>query len=79
LPLFILSGTLIGLGLSVLLGAPMRYIVLNEAPAEDRGAAQGVLTVFTGVGQLISGALVGAAAASAGGGAAERRVTPPRI
>jgi EmrB/QacA subfamily drug resistance transporter len=70
LPLFILSGVVIGLGLSSLLGAPMRYIVLNEAPAEDRGAAQGVLTVFTGVGQLISGALVGAAAASAGGGAA---------
>ena len=67
-PLFILSGVVIGLGLSSLLGAPMRYIVLNEAPAEDRGAAQGVLTVFTGVGQLISGALVGAAAASAGGG-----------
>ena len=68
LPLFILSGALIGLGLSALLGAPMRYIVLNEAPAEDRGSAQGVLTVFTGVGQLISGALIGAAAASAGGG-----------
>ena len=68
LPLFIISGALIGLGLSALLGAPMRYIVLNEAPAEDRGSAQGVLTVFTGVGQLISGALIGAAAASAGGG-----------
>ena len=68
LALFILSGAVIGLGLSALLGAPMRYIVLNEAPAEDRGAAQGVLTVFTGVGQLISGALVGAVAASGGGG-----------
>ena len=67
--LFILSGVLIGLGLAALLGAPTRYIVLNEAPAEDRGAAQGVLTVFAGVGQLISGALVGAVAASAGGGA----------
>ena len=69
LPLFILAGAVIGLGLSALLGAPTRYIVLNEAPAEDRGAAQGVLTVFTGVGQLISGALVGAVAASGGGGA----------
>ncbi len=65
---FIVAGVVIGLGLSALLGAPTRYIVLNEAPAEDRGAAQGVLTVFTGVGQLISGALVGAVAASAGGG-----------
>jgi MFS family permease len=69
LALFIVAGVVIGLGLSALLGAPMRYIVLNEAPAEDRGAAQGVLTVFTGVGQLISGALVGAVAASSGGGA----------
>jgi EmrB/QacA subfamily drug resistance transporter len=68
LALFILAGVVIGLGLSALLGAPTRYIVLNEAPAEDRGAAQGVLTVFTGVGQLIAGALVGAVAASAGGG-----------
>lgn len=67
--LFIASGAVIGLGLSALLGAPMRYIVLNEAPAEDRGAAQGVLTVFTGVGQLTAGALVGAVAASGGGGA----------
>ncbi len=68
LALFIIAGVVIGLGLSALLGAPTRYIVLNEAPAEDRGAAQGVLTVFTGVGQLIAGALVGAVAASAGGG-----------
>jgi MFS family permease len=68
LGLFILAGVVIGLGLSALLGAPMRYIVLNEAPPADRGAAQGVLTVFTGVGQLMAGAFIGAVAASAGGG-----------
>jgi MFS family permease len=65
---FYVASTLIGLGLASLLGAPVRYIMLNEAPAEDRTAAQGAVTVFTGVGQLISGALVGAVAASAGGG-----------
>jgi EmrB/QacA subfamily drug resistance transporter len=65
---FYVASTLIGLGLASLLGAPIRYIMLNEAPPEDRTAAQGAVTVFTGVGQLISGALVGAVAASGGGG-----------
>ncbi|MHB1417615.1 MAG: MFS transporter [Chloroflexota bacterium] len=68
--LFVGVGVLIGAGLSSLLGAPMRYIVLNEAGAQDRGAAQAVLAVFTSVGQLLGAALVGAVAASRGGGAA---------
>jgi len=66
---FILAGALVGLGLSALLGAPLRYILLNEASDADRGAAQGLLTVFTSIGQLLGGALVGAVAASQGGGA----------
>lgn len=66
--MFFAAGVLIGLGLSALLGAPIRYIMLNEAPAEDRAAAQGVITIFTGIGQLTSGALIGAVAASLGGG-----------
>ncbi|MBP7963150.1 MAG: MFS transporter [Caldilineaceae bacterium] len=65
---FMVAGAAIGLGLSSLLGAPIRYITLNEAPVADRTAAQGMVTISTGVGQLISGALVGAAAASRGGG-----------
>ncbi len=65
---FYAASTLIGLGLASLLGAPIRYIMLNDAPPEDRTAAQGAVTVFTGVGQLLSGALVGAVAASGGGG-----------
>lgn len=64
------ASLLIGLGLASLLGAPIRYIMLAEAPPEDRTAAQGAVTIFTGIGQLLSGALVGAVAASAGGGAA---------
>ncbi|MFO7168383.1 MAG: MFS transporter [Chloroflexota bacterium] len=67
---FYTACVLIGLGLSCLLGAPIRYIMLTEAPPDDRAAAQGAVTVFTGVGQLLSGALVGAVAASAGGGLA---------
>ena len=70
LALFIVAGALIGLGLSALLGAPVRYIMLNEAPAADRTAAQGAITLFTSIGQLISGAAVGAVAASQGGGVA---------
>jgi MFS family permease len=42
--------------------------MLNEAPASDRAAAQGGITLFTSVGQLTSSALVGAVAASMGGG-----------
>jgi multidrug resistance protein len=68
LGLFILAGLVVGAGLSALLGAPTRYIMLNEAAPEDRGAAQAILTVFASVGQLVSGVLVGAVAASAGGG-----------
>ncbi len=63
------TGTvLVGLGLSALLGAPIRYIMLNEVGADDRASAQAVATIFTSVGQLVGAALVGAVAASAGGG-----------
>jgi MFS family permease len=67
--LFILSGILIALGLSALLGAPIRYIMLNEATPADRSAAQGVVALFSSIGQLLGGALVGAVVASQGGGA----------
>lgn len=66
--LFYTAAILTGLGLSALLGAPIRYIMLNEAPSHDRTVAQGLITIFTGVGQLIGGALVGAVVTSAGGG-----------
>ncbi len=68
LVLFYVAGALVGLGLSWLLGAPLRYIMLNEAPRSQRAAAQGALALSTRVGQLIGGALVGAIAASRGGG-----------
>jgi EmrB/QacA subfamily drug resistance transporter len=66
--LFITAGAVIGLGLSALLGAPVRYIMLNEAPETERTSAQGAIAIFSSIGQLISSALVGAIAASAGGG-----------
>lgn len=65
---FVVASVLTGLGLSALLGAPLRFILLREADASDRGASQGLLTVFTSVGQLVGGALVGAVSASSAGG-----------
>lgn len=67
---FYLAALMLGLGLSSLLGAPLRYIMLNETPVAERAAAQGAVSLFTRVGQLTSGALVGAVAASQGGGVA---------
>jgi EmrB/QacA subfamily drug resistance transporter len=64
LVMFIIAGFLIGLGLSALLGAPIRYITLNEAHASERSVAQGVVALFGSVGQLIGSVLVGAVAAS---------------
>lgn len=65
---FIVGGIIGGIGLAGLLGAPLRYILLNEAQAGDRAAAQGLLTVFLAVGQLMGAAIVGGVAASRGGG-----------
>jgi EmrB/QacA subfamily drug resistance transporter len=67
---FYSAAVLVGLGLSSLLGATLRYIMLNEAPVTERAAAQGIISLETSLGQLIGGALVGAIAASRGGGVA---------
>lgn len=66
LALFITFSMLIGLGLSALLGAPIRYITLNETIAGDRSAAQGMVTTFTAIGQILSAAVIGSLAASFG-------------
>lgn len=63
---FVFSGLWIGLGLSALLGAPIRYIMLNEALPEERSLAQGIVTLFSSTGQLIGSAFMGALAASFG-------------
>jgi EmrB/QacA subfamily drug resistance transporter len=63
---FVVAQVLAGLGLAALLGAPLRYVVLNEAAPDQRGAAQGLLTVVLSVGQLLGAAIVGAIAASRG-------------
>ncbi len=62
---FYAAGAVIGLGLSSLLGAPLRYITLQEAGQERRGAGQGLLTLSLGLGQLVGGALIGGVVGSA--------------
>lgn len=66
---FFTAGGLTGLGLAVLLGAPLRYVVIREVAESQRGAGQGLLTLFLSVGQLTGAALVGGVAASQGDGA----------
>jgi MFS family permease len=67
-PLFIAANVIGGAGMSGVLGAPLRYIMLNEARPSERGATQGLLSVFMSAGRLVGAALVGAVAASSGGG-----------
>ncbi len=64
---FYLSGALIGLGLSVLAGSSLRYIMLNEVSSEDRASTQGIITIFISIGQMLGGALIGVAIASQSG------------
>jgi len=57
--LFYFSGFFIGLGLSVLSGSSLRYIMLNEVEAIDRAVTQGMLTIFISLGQIIGAAAIG--------------------
>lgn len=65
---FILSSIFIGWGFSSILGAPVRYIMINEFPESERATGQGLININTSFGQLIGGAIVGAIIASMGNG-----------
>ncbi|MBU6334685.1 MAG: MFS transporter [Chloroflexi bacterium] len=67
---FYLFSVLFGLGLAILLGAALRYIMLNEAGPEERAPAQSLLTIFINAGQLIGAAALGGMIAMLGGGLA---------
>jgi MFS family permease len=58
-----------------LLGAPLRYILLEEARPEDRASTQGLLNIFLAIGQLSGAAVVGAVATSAGGGTSDYQLS----
>ena len=66
---FVLAGIIGGTGMSGVIGAPIRLIVLNESSPSERGASQGLVSVFMSIGRLVGAAIVGSVAASAGGGA----------
>ena len=79
---FYASGALVGFGMSALLGAPLRYIALNEAGAARRGAGQGLLTLCVSVGQLVGAAMIGGVVGSApetlsGSGSLSPSTLPP--
>jgi MFS family permease len=63
---YLLGSVVVGAGLGGLLGAPLRYIMLTEAPVKHRASAQSMITVYTGIGQMLGGALLGALIASLG-------------
>jgi MFS family permease len=62
---FYASGALVGFGMSALLGAPLRYIALQEAGESRRGAGQGFLTLCVSLGQLVGAAMIGGVVGSA--------------
>ncbi len=68
LAFFIIGTVVLGIGLSSLLGAPLRYIVLSKTPEGERASLQGFLSIFASIGQLFSGALIGGLAYSMGSG-----------
>ena len=70
---FYLAGALVGIGLSGLLGAPLRYLVIRETPQAQRGAGQGLLTLCLSIGRITGAAALGGFAASAQGAAAGYR------
>ncbi|PEN13710.1 MFS transporter [Longibacter salinarum] len=64
---FYSGSVLLGFGLAGLLGSSLSYILLNAARETERTVAQGVITLFLGIGQLVGGAMIGAVAVTAGG------------
>lgn len=59
-PSFLLALVVGGLGLSSLLGTPLRYLTANAAPASERTTAMAVLSISTNVGIALGSALFGA-------------------
>jgi MFS family permease len=66
---FLLTSMPVGLGVGIVVGGALRSIAIDEAPAEQRGAAQGMVNICTSVGTLLSAAVVSAVADFSGGGA----------
>jgi predicted MFS family arabinose efflux permease len=61
---FYTGGSFLGIGLAFLLGAPLRHIINSETGKENRAVGQGVVTLSTSTGQILSAALLGGVIAS---------------
>lgn len=62
---FYLGSVLIGVGQASLLGSSLNYIMLMNAPSDERATAQGFVTLSLNFGIVIGSAVVGAIVASA--------------
>ena len=59
LPLALLAMVVAGVGFGSLLGAPTRYIITSEVPANMRATAVGLLSIFLIIGQIFGASLAG--------------------
>lgn len=64
---FVIALIIGGLGLSSLLGTPLRYLTANAAAPEERATSMAVLSISTNVGIALGSALFGALAVSVPG------------
>lgn len=68
--LFLLATMLIGLGVGIVAGGTLRYIMLNEVTPDNRTAAQGLISICISIGNLLVVATLGTIADSRGAGLA---------
>jgi len=67
---FLVATMPVGLGVGVVVSGALRTIAIDEAPLAVRGAAQGLVNIFTSIGTLLSATAIGALADFGGGGVA---------
>lgn len=65
---FFLSTIVLAFEMPSLIGAPLRYIMLEEAPPAQRSTAQGMTSTIIAIGQLLGSAFLGTVVTSHGGG-----------
>ncbi|PLX04098.1 MAG: hypothetical protein C0595_04560 [Marinilabiliales bacterium] len=56
---FIVYQVILGLGLSAMSGAPIRYIVLHETDEKEKSSAQGLVSLVSSFGIMVGSALAG--------------------
>jgi multidrug resistance protein len=65
---FLVATMPVGLGVGIVVSGALRTIAIDEAPIAVRGAAQGLINIFTSIGTLLSATAIGALADFGGGG-----------